>query len=77
MTRGEWEGVPKPHYADDAKAQARRNAPVIDATPVPAAPPATPPTPRATVAEEWDRSPSGQAWHEWCRTHPDYDVLLW
>ena len=46
--------------ADDAKAQAKRNAPVIDATPVP-----------------WDETPSGKAYHEWVRTHPDWDVLLW
>jgi hypothetical protein len=57
-------------YPDDAKLAARRNAPVIDATPVPVA--------RETVPGEWDASPTGRAWHEYRRTHPtDEDVLLW
>jgi hypothetical protein len=55
-------------YPDDAK---RKPPVVIDATPAPA-------RARETVSGEWDRSPSGRAWHEWRRTHGDdyYDVLL-
>jgi hypothetical protein len=45
---------------------------ILDVKPEPVAP-----TPRETVAEEWDRSPGGQAYHAWRRAHPDEDVLVW
>jgi len=25
----------------------------------------------------WDQTPSGRAYHDWIRTHPDWDVLCW
>jgi hypothetical protein len=55
----------KPVYPDDAKAIARRNAPVIDAEP--AKPAGTAPTspPAPTKSPRWDDTAGGRAWHAW------------
>jgi hypothetical protein len=55
-------------YPDDAKVQAKRNAPVLDATPVAGDP---------TKEGEWDRSANGPAWAEYRRTHGDADDFLY
>jgi hypothetical protein len=60
-----------PVYPDDAKAQARRNAPVIDVKPEPAPRPADP-----TKTGGFDASEHGRLWREWTRTHPFDDYLL-
>jgi hypothetical protein len=62
-------GVPRPAYPDDAKAQARRNAPVIDNPPQPVAG-------DPTRADEWDRSENAARWREYRRTHGDMDDYL-
>jgi len=38
---------------------------------------AKPPTVIDVKPVPWDETPSGKAYHEWMRTHPDWDVLCW
>jgi hypothetical protein len=63
-------GVPRPNYADDAKAAARRTAPVIDNPPQPQ------PPPDGTKPGQWDCTEDAAKWRAWRERYGDIDYLL-